>query len=138
MLAGLNLSSSAWMIVTSGLLEEIERVHFFGVERIVEARRDIGDLGHVDREQEDVRDVDLPGALQDARARDDEAALAHGAAIDEGRGVAGDEDEDFGGVAEAVVADGEPGDDVVRNVIEEDQPERQPAKQVEPQIASGW
>ena len=137
MFAGLNLSSSAWMIVTSGCLEEVQRVHFLRVERILEARRDIGDLGDVDREQEDVGHVDLPGPLQNARARDDKAALDHGAAIDEGRGIAGNEDEDFGGVAEAVIADREPGDDVVWNVIEEDQPERQPAKQVEPQIASG-
>ena len=58
------------------LLEEVQRVHFLGVERILEARRDIGDLGDVDREQEDVGDVDLPGPLQDARACDDKAALA--------------------------------------------------------------
>ncbi len=30
MLTGLNFSSSAWMMVTSGLLQEIEDVHFFG------------------------------------------------------------------------------------------------------------
>ena len=125
------------MIVTSGCLEEVQRVHFLDVERILEARRDVGDLGDVDREQEDVGHIDLPGPLQDARAGDDEAALHHGAAIDESRRVAGNEDEDFGRVAEAVVADGEPGDDVVRHVIEKDQPEREPAKQIEPQIASG-
>ena len=38
MLTGLNLSSSAWTMVTSGLLEEIEDVHFFRVERVLEAR----------------------------------------------------------------------------------------------------
>ena len=91
----------------------------------------------IDGEQEHVRDIDLPGALQDAGARDDEAALAHRAAVDEGRGIAGDEDEDLGRVAEAVIADGEPGDDVVRDMVEEDQPEREPAEQVEPQVASG-
>ena len=68
---------------------------------------------------------------------DHEAALAHRAAVDEGGGVAGDEDEDFGGVAEAVIADGEPGHDVGRNMVEEDQPQRQAAEQIEPQIASG-
>ena len=89
------------MIVIVRLLEEVQRVHFLRVERILEARRDVGDLGDVDREQENVRDVDLPRPLQDARAGDDEAALEHGAAVDEGRGVAGYEDEDFGRVAEA-------------------------------------
>jgi hypothetical protein len=70
-------------------------------------------------------------------AGDDEAALAHLLAVDEGRGVAGDEDEDFGRVAEAVIADGRPGDQVGRNVVEKDQPQRNPTEQVEPQIASG-
>ena len=99
--------------------------------------RDIGDLGEIDREQEHVRDVDLPGALEHAGAGDDEAVLAHGAAIDEGRGVAGDEDEDFGGVGKAVIADGDPAHRIGRNVVEEDQPEREAAKQIKPQIAFG-
>ena len=90
----------------------------------------------IDREQEDVRHVDLPRPPQDAGARDDEAALAHFLAVDEGGGVAGDEDEDFGRVAEAVVAERDPGHEVRRNVVEEDQPERDPAEQIEPQVAS--
>ena len=118
-----------------GLFEEIEDIHFLGVERIVERRRDIGDLGHEDREQKDVRDVDLPGAPQHARARDDEAALAHGAAIDESRGVAGNEDEDLGRVGKAVIADGEPVHDVLGNVVEKNQPQRDAAEQIEPQVA---
>ena len=52
------------------LLEKIEDVHFLRIERILEAGRDVGDLGHIDREQEDVRDIDLPGPPQDAGARD--------------------------------------------------------------------
>ena len=117
------------------LLEEIKDIHFLGIERIVEGRRDIGDFGHEDREQKDVRDVDLPGAPQHARARDDDAALAHGAAIDESRRIAGNEDEDLGCVAKAVIANGEPVGDVLRNVIEKNQPQRDPAEQIEPQIA---
>ena len=67
----------------------------------------------------------------------DETALAHGAAVDEGRGVAGNENEDLGGVAEAVIADGEPVDDVAGNVVEKDQPQRDAAEQIEPQVALG-
>ena len=67
----------------------------------------------------------------------EESALVHRPAVDEGRGVAGDEDEDFGGVAETVIADGDPAHQIGRNVVEKDQPERQPAEQVKPQVPSG-
>ena len=70
------------------------------VERVLETGGDVGNLGEEDREQEHMRDIDLPDPPQDARGRDHEAGLAHRAAIDERRGVARDEDEDFGGVAE--------------------------------------
>src|SRR5262249_15078953 len=120
-----------------GLLEEIEDVHLLGVERVLEARGDVGDLGEIDREQEHVGDVDLPGSPQDVGAGDAEAAFAHLLAVDERGGVAGDEDEDFRRVAEAVVADGSPGDQVGGNVVEKNQPQRDAAEQIEPQIASG-
>ncbi len=118
-----------------GLLEEIEDAHFLAVERVLEARRDVGDFGEEDREQEDMRDIDLPDPAQDARRRNHEADLQHRAAVDEGRRIAGDEDEDFGGVGKAVVADGEPGQNVGRQMIDEDQPQREPAEQVEAQFA---
>ena len=124
-------------MVTSGILHEIEHAHLFGIERVVEAVRDIGDLGEIDREQEHMRHIDLPGALEHAGGGDDEAVRLHGAAIDEGRGVAGDEDEDLGGVAETVIADGDPAHRIGRNMVEEDQPEREPAEQIKPQIAFG-
>src|SRR5262249_57078245 len=38
-----------------GVLEKIEDVHFLGIERVLKARRDVGNLGHVDGEQENVR-----------------------------------------------------------------------------------
>src|SRR6185312_2810220 len=119
-----------------GLLEKVEDVHFLGVERVLEAGGDVGNLGQVDREQENVRHVDLPRPPQDAGAGDDEAALAHFLAVDESGSVAGDEHEDFSGVAEAVVAQRSPGDKIRGNVVEEDQPERDPTEQVEPQVAS--
>ena len=99
--------------------------------------RDISDLGEIDRKQEHVGDIDLPRALEHAGAGDDEAMLAHGPAIDEGRGIAGDEDENLGGVAEAVIADGDPTHRIRGNVVEEDQPESDAAEQVKPQIAFG-
>ena len=117
------------------LLQEIEDAHFLGVERVFERGRDVGDFRQEDHEQKDVGDVDLPDPLHDPRGRDHEAEIAHRPAVDEGRGVAGDEDEDLGGVAETVVADGQPGQQVGRQMIDEDQPQRQAAEQIEPQFA---
>src|SRR5262249_28702094 len=119
------------------LFEKIENIHLFGIERILETGGDIGNFGKIDREQEYVGDIDLPDPPQDMRARDHEAAFAHLLAVDESGGVTGDEDEYFSGVAEAVIADCAPSDHVRGNMVEEDQPERDPAKQVEPQIAAG-
>jgi len=68
---------------------------------------------------------------------DDEAVRRHGAAVDEGRGVAGDENEYLGGVAEAVVADGDPAHRIGGDMVEKDQPEGDAAEQVKPQIALG-
>jgi hypothetical protein len=93
---------------------------------------DVGDLGEKNREQEHMRDIDLPDPPQDARGGDHEAGFQHGAAIDERRGIAGDEDEDLGGVGKAVIADRQPGQEVGRKMVDEDQPQRQPAKQIEP------
>ena len=124
------------------VIQEVEDAHLLAVERVLEGGRQIGDLGEVDDEQEHVGDVDLPGPPQDAGARDHQAALAHRPPIDECRGVARNEDEDLGGVAEAIVADRHPAHDVRRNMVEEDQPERDTPEQVEPEVAlgrsSGW
>ena len=64
-----------------------------------------------------------------------EAGLLHGPAVDERRGIAGDENEDLGRVAEAVIAQRQPGQQIGRQVVDEDQPQRQAAKQIEPQFA---
>ena len=61
-------------------------------------------------------------------AGDDEASVAHGAAVDERRGIAGDENKNLSGVAEPEVTDGEPVHDIRRDMIEENQPERDAAK----------
>jgi hypothetical protein len=84
-----------------------------------------------------VRDVDGPGALEDARARHHDAALLHGAAVHERRRVTGDEHEDFRRIGEAVIADRDPVDDVGRDMIDKNQPEREAAKQIKAQVSSG-
>ena len=81
-------------------------------------------------------DVELPDPLGQAGGADDEAAFEHHPGVDEGGGVAGNEDEQVGGVAEAVIPRGDPVHDVVGDVVQKDRPVRDPAKQVEPQIAA--
>ena len=81
--------------------------------------------------------VDLPGAPQDVGASNDESAFTHLLSIDECGRVARDENKYFGRVAEPVIADRDPGHDVRGDVIQEDQPKRDAAKQIEPQIAGG-
>ena len=46
-------------------------------------------------------DIELPDALGQPGGADDEAAVQHHPGIDEGGGVAGNEHEQVGGVAEA-------------------------------------
>ncbi len=84
-----------------------------------------------------MRDVNLPCAFEHPRRRDDEAVLAHRPAVDEGRRVTGDEDENFRSVAKSVVADRKPAHGVGRNMVEEDQPKRESAEQIKPEIAFG-
>src|SRR5262249_49373327 len=66
---------------------------------------------------------------------ENEAAFPHFLAIHESGRVAGHKDEYLGCIAETVVTDGDPGDDVRRDVIEKNEPQRDAAKQIEPQIA---
>src|SRR5262249_52734361 len=119
------------------ILEEVEDAHFLVEQRIVVTVRDIGDLCEIDRKQEHVRHVDLPRPLEYPRRRHYEAMLLHGAAVDEGRRITGDEYEYFGRVAEAVVADGNPIHHIGWNVIEKYQPERKASEQIKPEIAFG-
>ena len=75
-----------------------------------------------------MRDVDLPTALEDARARRDGALFAHRAAVDECSRIAGDEHENLGRIAEAVVPDRDPIDHIERNVVEERASRQNPPK----------
>ena len=79
-----------------------------------------------------MRNIDLPDPILDARGPDDESGPEHHPAIDERRGVTRDENENLRGVAKAVIADREPGQKIGRDVIDVDQPQRQPAEQIEP------
>src|SRR6202035_103457 len=102
---------------------------------VLETGGDVGNLREKDREQKYMRDVNLPDPPQDAGGRHHETGLKHSAAVNERRGIARDENENLGGVAESVIADREPGQQIGRQMVDEDQPQRQPAKQIEPQFS---
>jgi len=54
--------------------------------------------------------------------------------VDEARQIAGNENEELGGVAEAVIAQRQPGNDVVGDVIQENHPQPHAAEQIEPEV----
>src|SRR5262245_39260758 len=92
------------------------------------------DGSQIEHEQQNVGGVDLPHTPQQPRCSKDEAALEHSSAEDERRGVAGNEHEQIGTVAEAVVSERKPGQYAGGDVAEEHQPIGETAKQVQPQI----
>ncbi|MGY4487942.1 hypothetical protein ACVWWR_007133 [Bradyrhizobium sp. LM3.2] len=112
---------------------DVELVDHLG---IAEAQRQIADRGDVDHEQDDVCDVELPDPLGQPRGADEKATLKHHPGIDEGGGVAGDEDEQVGGVGKAVIAGGDPVHHIVGDMVEKDRPVRDAAKQVEPEVTA--
>jgi hypothetical protein len=118
------------------VVDQADNVEFVDQLGIAEAQRQVADRGDVDHEQDDMGDIELPDPLGQPSRADDEAAFQHHPGIDEGGGVAGNEDEQVGGVTEPVIAGGDPVHDVVGNVVEVDRPVRDPAKQVEPEVAS--
>ena len=81
-------------------------------------------------------DIELPDPLGQAGGADDEAAFEHHSGIDKGGGISRNENEQIGRVAEAVISRGDPVHDIVGNVIQKNRPVRDPAKQVEAEIAS--
>jgi hypothetical protein len=87
-------------------------------QRLAGLTHQIGDLGEIDCEEKHMRDIDLPGSAQDMRTGYHKAALAHLPAIHECRGIARYEHEDLGRIAEAIIADGDPGDEIGGNMGE--------------------
>ena len=83
-------------------------VEFIFQVGIVIALNEISDLGDVHHEQDDVRHMDLPGALDKACAADHEPALEHHPRVDEGSRITRDENEQIGGIAEPVIALSDP------------------------------
>src|ERR1700731_2508346 len=114
-------------------MQKLENVGVLGEQRIVEAPGYVSDLRDVEDEQEHVDHVDLPDPPEDIGGSDEEAALAHQRPVNEPGGVAEYENDDLGGVAEAVAANRERAHGRRGQLVQEQQPERKPAEEIEPQ-----
>src|SRR5438045_3787508 len=101
-------------------IEEIGDPHLLIVHGVIEGRDSVGHFGNEDHEQEDVRDVELPGAAQHLGGRVDDTLFDEPATVDEGRGEAGDENENFCRVEKAKCLQRKIAEDVFRNVINKD------------------
>jgi hypothetical protein len=73
------------------------------IRRIERVRQEM-DRSQVDRQQQNVGDIDLPYAPHDPRRSENETALARSPGIDDTRRIAGNEDKQVGTVAEAVLS----------------------------------
>ena len=72
--------------------------------RSIERLRQEMDRSQIERQQQNVGDIDLPYASHDPRRSENETALACSPGIDDTRRIAGNEDKQVGTVAEAVVS----------------------------------
>ncbi len=79
--------------------------------------------------------VHLPDARPQPLEGGEKITAADDRAVDVAGQIAGNEHEELGGIAEAVIAQGQPGNEIVRNVIEEDHPQPHAAEEIEPEVA---
>src|SRR5260221_7639523 len=118
-----------------GIVDKFMNIEFILIHRVVELPDRTGDLGRKEQEQHDVGNVHLPGPHHQPLGGGEKMATAYNRTVDEPGEIAGNEHEELGCVAEAVIAQGQPGNDVVRNVIEENHPQPHAAEEIEPEVA---
>ena len=85
--------------------------------------------------QENVRDIQRPGAPPYLRRGVDRALGGEPAAIDQRGGIARNEDEHFRRVEKRIRLQRKIAQDIVWDVVDEDKDQRQPAKEIETQVA---
>src|SRR5260370_33621929 len=88
-----------------------------------------------DHKQEDVCDVELPNPAIDLGRGDDGTAPLESLSVNHGGGVARNKDEHLSGVAKRERLQRQIREDIIRNVVDEDENQRQTAKQIKPEIA---
>ncbi len=118
------------------LLPQHVEVDLVEVVRPVEGGGGIRHLGGEDHEQEDVRDIQRPGALQRVRRGIYPAVPVHRTPVSQAGAVPGEQHEDLGRIAKGEVAEAEPVDPVGGDVVGEDPPQRDPAEEIHPHVAA--
>src|SRR3954469_3574768 len=117
------------------LVQKNGDAHLLVVHRVLERGRGIGDLGDKREKRENGGDEDLPSPPQYLGDRVKRAVSGHPAAVDQGGGEAGDEDEHLGRVVKPDRLQGKIAQHVFRDVIDKDQDQRQAAKKIEAEVA---
>ncbi len=107
-----------------------------GFVQIPLAAADHPDQRDIKQHDDQESSVDFPAASQCAHHDGAPALFSQRSAIGQHAGVAGYKNEDFAGVAEAVVAHSQPAQRIIRNVVDEYEPESQAATGIQPQIAA--
>ena len=97
--------------------------------------RHMGDGVDINDEQDDVGCIELPHALENTGCRDDKPALEHHSSIEHRSGITGGKHEQVGRAAESEIAYRQLADGVVRNVVQKQKPDRDPVREVEPEVA---
>src|ERR1700684_1336604 len=114
--------------------EKISDVELILVHRIGEFPARASDLRRKEQKQQDVGDVQVPSPHQQPLGGSEKVAGLNNWTVDVARQITGNKHEEFGGVAEPIIAKRQPSDHVVRNVIEEDHPKTEAAEEIEPKV----
>src|SRR5262249_46132334 len=89
----------------------------------------------IDHEQHDIGGIESPGSTEEARRRDNVAALYRHPAVDHGDTITHHEYEEISSTAEAEVSQRQQVDDVVRDMVDEDRPVGDTERQIQPRVA---
>ncbi len=119
------------------LVDEVVDAKILAVGLVLHRQRRVTDRRREENECEDVRDVELPRPAIDVAGGGDWPLPLERLSIDGRRGIAGYEDEDLRRVGECDRVQRDIRQDVIRNMVDENEQERQTAKEVKPQVAPG-
>src|SRR6516164_5939078 len=117
------------------LLEKIADPHLVVVHRVVESRHRVRHFGDEDHEEENVSDIELPGAAQDPRRGVERTLQLERAAINQSGCVTGDEDKDFRCIVELNRLNSKVAEDVLWNMVDKYKDQSETTKEVETEIA---
>ncbi|MNP10926.1 hypothetical protein D3C76_1030900 [compost metagenome] len=119
-----------------GIGDEMRQAHFLDQVAGLHMAVGVEDDAHQHRQQEDMHHIQHPGASEDLHTGDQVAVALKDFAVGQYCRVAGKEDENLRSIAETDVAQGDLAQRVVRDVIPEDEDQRQAPKEIDARVAS--